>query len=355
MARKIFYFLLCFLSVKTGFSGNPDRSGQSGAGELLINPWARSSGWAGANTASIKGLESTFLNVAGIAFTQKTEVMFCRTNWLQGTDIHVNAFGFTQNVGKGGVIGLGVMSQNFGDIQITTVDQPEGGIGTFSPSLTNIGLSYAKSFTNSIYGGATVKLITESLADISATGFAFDGGIQYITGIGKDKSGKAHTDNVKFGIALKNWGPTMSYSGDGFTFRTTPPSGAPYQMTVAHRSEEFELPLLIHIGGAYDCKISENHRVTAAGTFTSNSFSKDQFSLGLEYGFKTYFMARAGFAYEDGIFDMSTRTSVLTGPTGGFTMEIPFKSSGRTFGLDYSFRHTMPFQGVHSLGARINL
>ena len=27
-------------------AGNPDRAGQAGASELLINPWARSSGWA---------------------------------------------------------------------------------------------------------------------------------------------------------------------------------------------------------------------------------------------------------------------------------------------------------------------
>ena len=26
-------------------AGNPDRIGQAGATELLINPWARSSGW----------------------------------------------------------------------------------------------------------------------------------------------------------------------------------------------------------------------------------------------------------------------------------------------------------------------
>ena len=31
------------------------------------------------------------------------------------------------------------------------------------------------------------------------------------------------------------------------------------------------------------------------------------------------------------------------------------KFGGKTFGVDYSYRHTDPFQGSHSLGARINL
>ena len=38
------------------------RTGEAGASELLINPWAQSSGMAGANTASVRGLESVFLN-----------------------------------------------------------------------------------------------------------------------------------------------------------------------------------------------------------------------------------------------------------------------------------------------------
>ena len=36
-------------------------------------------------------------------------------------------------------------------------------------------------------------------------------------------------------------------------------------------------------------------------------------------------------------------------------VELPMGRSGTTFGLDYSYRHTDPFQGSHSIGARINL
>src|ERR1043165_1529464 len=104
------------------FARNPDRAGQAGATELLINPWARSSGWAGSNIAGARGLESSFLNIAGTAFTKKTELMFARTNWLKGTDININAFGLTQRVGETGALGLSIMSMDFGDIEITTED-----------------------------------------------------------------------------------------------------------------------------------------------------------------------------------------------------------------------------------------
>ena len=40
---------------------------------------------------------------------------------------------------ESGVLGIGVMSMDFGDIEITTVDIADGGIGTFSPKFMNIG------------------------------------------------------------------------------------------------------------------------------------------------------------------------------------------------------------------------
>jgi hypothetical protein len=332
-------------------AGNKDRAGQAGATELLINPFARSSGWGGANTAGAHGLESMYLNVAGTAFTEHTELMFCHTNWLGGTDIGINSFGFTQRVGATGAIGLGIMSMDFGEIDITTVDLPEGGIGTFHPTYTNIALSFAKGFSRSIYGGVVVKAISESIADVAARGVALDAGIQYVTG---------KYDQVKFGISLRNVGPRMRFSGDGLSFKGVAPTGA-YAMTVQQRSADFDLPTLINIGGTYDFYFSKdstsmkNHRLTAAGNFTSNSFSKDEFRVGVEYAWKSMFMVRGGFVYEDGITSKELTTSAFTGPTVGATIELPFGKRGSTFGIDYSYRATNPFNGVHSFGARINL
>ena len=64
----------------TAWAGNPDRAGSAGATQLLINPWARSSGWALANSSSVRGAEAMFSNIAGLAHTNKTEVVFSNTN-----------------------------------------------------------------------------------------------------------------------------------------------------------------------------------------------------------------------------------------------------------------------------------
>ena len=66
--------LTCAIASQTN-AGNPERIGQACAGQLLINPYARNTGMAGANSANIRGLEAQFMNIAGTAFTRKTEVM----------------------------------------------------------------------------------------------------------------------------------------------------------------------------------------------------------------------------------------------------------------------------------------
>ena len=338
--------IISTFSVSRLNAGNQDRAGQAGASELLINPWARSSGWGNSNTASVRGLESVFLNVAGTAFTKKTELIFSRTEWLKGSDVKINNFGISQRVSETSVLSLTVMSMTFGELQITTVDLPEGGIGTFKPNLTNIGVSYAKAFSNSIYGGITFKIISESISDATAQGVALDAGIQYVTG---------EKENIKFGITLKNWGPRLKFHGDGLSFRGFIP-GNDNEFTVEQRSADFELPSLVNIGAAYDFIIDNNNKLTAAANFTSNSFTKDQYILGLEYKFKSYLMLRAGYNYEKGITSNSDRTTVYTGPCAGFTVEVPLnKGKGSSFGVDYSYRASDPFQGTHCIGVRINL
>jgi len=327
-------------------AGNPDRSGQAGAGHILINPFGRSSGWNGANTAGIKGLEAQMYNVAGLAFNEGTELLFTNTQWLQGSGVSLNAFGIAQKVGDASSIAVSVTTMNFGDILITTNDLPDGGLGTFSPSLTNIGVSYAKAFSNSIYGGITLRIISESISDVSGSGVAIDAGIQYITG---------DNENIKFGIALKNVGPRMKYNGEGLSFRSYLPDRED-QYTLGMRAAEFELPSLLNIGASYDFYFGEAHRLTTALNFCSNSFTRDQFTGGLEYSLNDFLMIRGGYTYEDGLLDEAQRTTVFSGLAAGMTVEIPFgRDSNSSFGLDYSFRDTNPFGGVHSIGARIKL
>lgn len=340
--KKLTIIALTVLTAMSAFAGNPDRAGSAGAAHLLVNPWARSTGMGGAPMASINGIEASFLNVAGLAFTRKTELVFTNSNYLVGTGIRLNAFGLGQKVGENGALGLTVTNMNFGDLEITTENLPEGGIGTFSPNYTNIGLSYAKGFSNSIYGGITVRMISEAIYNVRSQGFSFDAGIRYVTG---------EKDNVRFGIALRNVGPPMRYRGDGMSIAATIPTNGT-SLTVEQRSERFELPSLVNVGFAYDFIFNDKMKLTTDGQFTSNSFTRDQVALGLQFGFRERFFIRGGYGTEVGVGEKST---VFTGPSMGATVQIPFGQNGSNIGIDYSYRTTNPFNGVHSIGLHITL
>lgn len=328
-------------------AGNGERTGTGGATELLINPWARSSGFAGMNTAMVKGVEAMNLNVGGLSATKKSEVIFSRTQWLKGTDININSFGLAQRVGGSGTLGVSITSMDFGDIDVTTTDRPDGGFGKFSPQLINFAVAYSKDFSNSIHGGFLVRGIQQSIADLRAQGFSLDAGIQYTSG---DK------DQLKFGIALKNIGPDLKMSGDGVIARFNQ-AGVPYEIEAIRKTQAYQLPSLLNLGLSYDFYLGKDgsHRLTALGNFTSNSFSNDQIGGGLEYGYKKFLMLRGGYFNEENIGNENSTPTVYTGFAAGATVEIPLGSKGSTFAIDYSYAPTRVFSGTHAFGARITL
>ena len=345
ISKKIYTIALAGLVSATALAGNKDRSGSAGASELLINPWARSSGWASAGMSSVKGLEATFVNVAGLAFTSKTELQFSNSQWLVPSGVTINNVGFAQRVGETSVIGLTMMNMNIGDIPYSVESNPEGDLGSFTPKYNILGLSFAKEFSNSIYGGITVKAISEAISNVKASGVAIDAGIRYVTG---------ENDQIKFGIALKNVGPTMTFKGDGLSYTFEQEfQGITNPISVEQRSAAFELPSLVSIGASYDFLFGETQVLTLAGGFISNSFTKDQFSGGAEYTFtadKAEFSLRGGYIYEGG--ELSRAHSGLS---GGLSIGLLFGENKSGASLDYSFRPASNFAGTHCVGIRLNL
>lgn len=339
------------------FGGNPDRVGQAGAYQLLINPWAKSAGWGGANVAGINGVEAMQFNVAGLVNNpENTEFIFSRTNWLGGSSvgININSFGFSTKLGseKSNAIGATVTSFDFGDIPLTTVNNPDPTGITYSIQMLNFGLAYAHQFSNSISGGILFRGVSEGISSASSSGIALDAGIQYVTG---------KFNQAKFGISLKNVGPPMAYSGSGLSVRGVI-DGTENSLTLQSRSEDFEMPSLLQIGGSYDfifggdTATRGDHILTVAATFASNAFDKDQGIGGVQYSFKNIFAVRAGYTYESGLLSETDRTKALLGPSAGASVYIPFgKDKSKRFGVDYAFRSAGPFTGqTHSFGARLN-
>ena len=374
----------------TAMAGNRDRSGQAGAQHLLIDPWARSAGWSSCGVAETRGLESVFSNIAGLAFTKKTEIAFTHTQYLSGSagGININAVGIAQGLSAKnketgrridlGTIAISVFAMGFGDIPVTTEQHPDGiGGAIFSPKLNYIGIHYAKSFNRFIHGGVSFKIVNESISDLRANGIAIDIGVQYLSG---------PYENFKIGVTLQNLGVPMRYKGDGISIKAER-EGTKYIATAEYRQADYELPALLTIGLSYDflffsqeyqnmskedrkgeglTRADAIHRITLAGAFTANAYSRDNFVLGIEYGFMQYFQVRAGYLIQsfqkrsvdgkDKIY--INQDNMFFGPSAGVTVGVPLAKKGKgkqILLIDYGYRFTQFWKGNHYIGLKIAL
>src|ERR1043165_465737 len=144
------------------YAGNKDRSGQAGATELLINPWAASTGVFGANSATVSGVEAMKGNIAGLAFTEKFDIAVSHNTYLRGSNVNILNAAVGVRLGNAGVVGVNLESVNYGEIQITDYNHPYGNeIGTYKPSFFNLQLGYAKEFSHSIHAGVAATFVSE--------------------------------------------------------------------------------------------------------------------------------------------------------------------------------------------------
>lgn len=344
--KNIFTLLFFFLFVTTiAIAGNPDRKGAAGAGELLMNPWARSAGLHTINTSGISGIEATRLNIAGLARIEKTEISLSHSKYLVGTGLSMSSLGIAQKVGKRGVFGLDVMVIGFGDIRVTTTDQPEGTGATYTPTWANMALSYATTFENKVSVGLSARFVIENVGDIRASGMALDGGVQYVNG---------PKDNFKLGLAIRNLGTPMKFKGEGFTKLK---SVETYNLAYDQRAANYELPVTLNIGTSYDFYFSDEIRFTPIANFTSNSFSQDQIGVGIELGiFEEMLQVRGAYKFPIQKATLVEDKDIYSGLALGASVNLPLgRDSNNKFSIDYAYRTTRVFNGTHNLGIRVNL
>lgn len=328
------------MSVLDANAGDDKRRGTAGASQLLVPVTARSASLGASMTsgmAGMNGLEAIFANPAGLALNTGTAAIFSRMDYV--ADIGVNFFGIAQNFGNNN-IAFTVASWDFGDIPLQTELAPEISSVTYNASFITAGLTYARVFTDRISAGVTVKVVNESIDDISASAVAVDMGMTYIVG----ESG------LRLGVALKNIGTQMTYSGVGLTNQIQLPSqpGNATNNALVLESEGVELPSLLNFGVSYTRQMAEGAVVTVLGNFRSNSFDQDEYSAGVELGLFDMLYLRGGMDIV-GDSDLSFFTGVNFG--AGVDLDL----SGTRLQIDFASRTTDFFDNVSVITAAVSL
>lgn len=308
------------------FAGDVARKGTTGADQLLIPVGARGIATGGAFVANISGIESMYYNPAGVAVGEKSEAMFNYMSYI--ADINVSYFAAVASLGDFGSLGLSFKTMDFGDIPVTTVDNPDGTGANYSPSFLVGGLTYSKIITDRVAIGVNLKVISESILDANATGFAMDFGVQYSFG-----------NNLKLGATVMNIGSNMEYTGESLQQRTSIP-GSSLQGGSGNfevDTEPFQIPSYFELSVAYQYDFNDQNNLNFATRFRNNNVLEDVMSFGAEYGFMNTFFVRGGYdlAFEN-------RDDQIFGFTAGAGVNYEFSNDlGVT--VDYAFRDVKEF------------
>ncbi len=306
---------------------NNKKTGTAAAVELLIPVGGRGMALSGANIATTTGIDAMFWNPAGLARIENTaQGMVSSMSYI--ADINVNYGAVAIGFGSFGTVGMSVKSLGFGDIPLTTVDDPEGVAGrTFSPAYITVGATYAKRFTDAITAGINFKLISEQLHRVNGKGVAVDIGLQY--------DGVAGIKGVMMGVALKNMGPEVSFNGPGLYRKATARDSRRPEQYYSSIPSSWELPTSVEIGVAYKSTFGEAIGYNVASSFAANSMFLDSYKFGGEV---TYALGNISLAGRGGVdmLDTGPDDENIFGPTFGFGVKV--KTQALDITIDYAYR-----------------
>ncbi len=284
-----------------------------------------------------------YWNPAGLAHIQTSAAGMFSTMQIFN-DINVNYIGLGFKLGKLGALGVDLKSFDFGEIPVTTNADPDGLSGqTFSPTMLTLSLVYSKRLTDVISFGVTGKLVHEDVPRAAANAFAFDAGIQYhnLGGI----------DGLSFGLAVKNIGTNVTYSGSALLTRGTSVgtniAGQGQSEFVNRPAASAQLPANIELGVSYLRNINETNTVTLSGNFDSQNFGQDAFKFGGEYLYNDLIAVRGGYQFlnsvdgENQLYDWSL----------GFGLHYGFGNTDLAF--DYTYRNAQYFDGQNMFSLAI--
>jgi hypothetical protein len=266
-------------------AGSEGRKGTAGAMELRIPVGARGSALGGAVASDVSGIEAMFYNPAGLASVQGAEVLM--THQAYFADMKVNYAGAAARVGTMGVVGVSAKVLSIGDIFVTTETAPNGTGEILTPTFTVLGASWARQFTDRVNFGASLNWVSENIVDNSASGMAFDFGVQYIT----DWHG------FRLGMVMKNYGTSMSFAGPGFDLSVQDPAADPNASpkVMTSSSANFEMPSYFTLCTSYNLQQSSVQQTTVLAAFQNNNFSGDNLRGGLEWTYRNMLALRGSY------------------------------------------------------------
>ncbi|HEX2960493.1 MAG TPA: PorV/PorQ family protein [Ignavibacteriales bacterium] len=332
--KKIFVilFFLCLTTLIRSqvFSGTT--SGQF----LKIEAGARAVAMGGAFVSRANDASAVYWNPGGIPRLEGSKAYFTHNFWLADTrhdfaavviklnDMHSLAVSYT--------------SLTMADMNVRTEVFPEGTGELFSASDYSIGLSYGLNLTDRFSIGFTGKYVGESIWHMSASAFALDVGVIYITPI----------EGLRMGMSVSNIGGKMTYDGsDNFVNYDFNPAltGNNDKIFAELKMDSWTLPLFFRFGISMDILKDEYNSITLSADANHPNDYGESINTGLEYGFRERVFLRAGYK---SLFKKESEEGLTAGAGLVYylTEQMPVK-------VDYAYADFGRLKAIHRFSVEI--
>ena len=319
--KKIILTIIPVLFLSSIIFGQGSRMGTASSTQLQVVQGARylSGGGAAANAV---GMDAAYWNPAGLSLSDNgVDAIFSNRQYI--ADISNNFFGVAVDF-LGMKMGANVRTFNIGDINETTVYSPDGTGQVYTPNFSIVGATASKRLSDNTSVGVNANYIRESFGRVSASGMAFDLGVQY--------KGLASMEGLDVGFVLRNFGQPVKYDGEGLGVAAEAIDGDRPLEYYKVDAAAFDLPF------AFDMGLSYNVAGANLGfTYTSNYYATDEIKLKVSYDVGD--LASVGAGYQ-----MSSEAKTQSQMGDGIQAIEAVESSW----------YSNPFDGV-SFGGSLNL
>ena len=270
--KKIFSLSFCLMIALTAGEVHAQltKVGTTAAEFLRIPVGARSSAMS-AFAATVNDPSAMVLNPGGLADMDMSQVQIEVTDWY--LDMNHTYLGAAIPAGKG-VAGIHVLAMNYGEFEETTAEA-QGLTGrTFNAHSVSFGISYAQYLIPQFTIGGTAKVVYEKIFNSTASTIAFDVGTIYETPF----------YGVRFGVSVTNVGSKLQMTGNDLIIRADPDESQSgnYEPDAKLATDDFDLPLMLKVGLAWDAYDKNGVRATLAVDGNNPSNNTQSVSIGGE-------------------------------------------------------------------------
>ncbi len=320
--KTLMVIVIFAVQIQAQYVSDISKRGTSAAPFLKVAQGARAVGMGGAFVGVANDVSSIYWNVAGIAKLKDNSFIFDHTEWI--ANLQYNYIAGSLSLGNLGTLGISLLGSNYGDMNVTTIDEPNGTGEVFSVKDFAVSIAYAINLTEDFAIGFNPKVVYESIWKTSAYAIGIDMGVLY----------KTPFKGITLGMSITNFSSKMKLTGTSEVVLHDPdPSttGNNGRIPAEISTESWSLPLTFTLGVSYKLVYNDMNKLVIDIDAHHPNDDYESVSIGGEYVFKDVISLRAGYKT---LFLKNTEETFALG--AGLNQRI---LGNIKFHIDYAYQH----------------